>query len=149
MLAQDCQRSVSHSRGESRNMPAGSLGPSALHDLRSTSGSEGRLLCPAPTRTPKGEGVSARRPMNRGGGYRSEATWALSAALTTAWPSGAGSPVKPRPAGSHIAPHLQDPRRCVPHQLLRRSLPMPSRSDQRSYAHPDPRHCRPSGQTLG
>lgn len=58
------QVAVSYSR-ESKNKPAGSLGPPALHDPRSHSCGEGRQLCPPPGPTPWSEASEARGPMGK------------------------------------------------------------------------------------
>lgn len=144
-----CRMAVRHSLGESRkHMPAGSLGPSALHDLRSTSCSEGRPLSPGIARTPAEREGETPTAAESGTQVSPGDTGALSAALNTAGRSRAVSPLKTRPAGSPVAPHLPGPQRCAPHQLLQRSLPTRFGHNQRHCVHPKPRHCRPGGQAF-
>lgn len=122
-----------------KGTPAGSVGPSALHEPRGK-GCGGWRPLPRAAARPRWERDEGR---GRPGTPRCSPPHP-----PTPRRCGAASPAKPRSAGSRVAPHLQGPQRCAPHQRLRPSPLTPSGRDERRHPHPQPRHCRPCRPAL-
>lgn len=123
-----CQRLPKQQKTQHR-LPLWAALPSVIPG--DTAGARGAGSDP-PGRAPRGEGVRG------GGGWGGGG-----AAPAKARRCGAGSPAKPGPKSSPVAPHLHGPQRHAPHQRLRPPPSAPSRSDQRRRPSPEPRHGRP------